>query len=124
MSGPSDEIPVYVADVRRRRTREEKLAILAEARSAPVSRVARKHGLSTGLLFRWRKQFADKSGLGDAEGCAGFVPIALPAPGAPEPQARTRSSGIEIVLACGVRLMVGEGTDLALVKRIVAALNG
>lgn len=47
------------APVRRFFSDEEKLAIAKETEqpSAKVSAVARKHGIVTGLLFRWRAQF-------------------------------------------------------------------
>jgi transposase-like protein len=47
------------APVRRFFSNEEKLAIAMETEqpSAKVSAVARKHGIVTGLLFRWRVQF-------------------------------------------------------------------
>ncbi|MGJ5079283.1 IS66-like element accessory protein TnpA [Bradyrhizobium sp. HKCCYLS3013] len=48
-----------LAPVRRFFSDEEKLAIAKEAElpGAKVSAVARKHGIVTGLLFRWRAQF-------------------------------------------------------------------
>ena len=47
------------APVRRFFSDEEKLAIAKETEQpgAKVSAVARKHGIVTGLLFRWRAQF-------------------------------------------------------------------
>ncbi|MGJ4949966.1 transposase [Bradyrhizobium sp. HKCCYLS20291] len=47
------------APVRRFFSDKEKLAITKETElpGAKVSAVARKHGIATGLLFRWRAQF-------------------------------------------------------------------
>jgi transposase len=117
MSG--DISKVFVADTRRRWSPEQKQAILEESKTNPVSRVARKHGLSTTLLFRWRK----------AEGLTGtgsrgaprrlpastFIPVAVAAPAG--------QRELEIALASGVRLIVNDRTDLALLKRVVAALG-
>lgn len=52
MSGP---------ERRRRWSDEERLAILSEAFSpgACVSRVAHRHGISTGLLYTWRRKLRD-----------------------------------------------------------------
>ena len=61
MSGPMDEKRIFVADTRRRWPLEEKLAMVAETRTKPVSRVARKHGVAPGLLFRWRKTLGDRA---------------------------------------------------------------
>lgn len=118
MSG--DMSKIFVADTRRRWSPEQKQAILEESKTTPVSRVARKHGLSTTLLFRWRK----------AEGLTGtgtrgaprrlpatsFVPVAVQAP------SRRREGRLEIALGSGARLIVSDDTDLALLKRVIAAL--
>lgn len=121
MSG--DMTKAYVADVRRRWSEEEKQAIIEESKTTPVARVAKRHGVATSLLFRWRKAegiVVRRRSLRSEEQ-AEFVRVGLPAPiEAP----RTRSEGvIEIVLSCGVKLMVEERTDLALVKRVIAALS-
>jgi Transposase and inactivated derivatives len=117
-----------VAETRRRWSKTEKLAIVAEA-SAPdvnVSAVARRHGIQPSLLFRWREQFADAlesnaqpprspNGPGPS-----FVPVALPAATAtPEQPACT----VEIVLRNGRRVRVRATIDTAALKRIVDVLE-
>ena len=118
MSG--DISKVFVADTRRRWSREQKQAILEESETSPVSRVAKKHGLSTTLLFRWRK----------AEGLTGtgtrgaprrlpanaFIPVAVAA------SPRRGEGELEIALTTGARVIVSETTSLALLRRVVAAL--
>lgn len=118
MSG--DISKVFVADTRRRWSPEQKQAILEESKTNPVSRVARKHGLSTTLLFRWRK----------AEGLTGtgtrgaprrlpanaFIPVAVSAPAG--------EGELKIELSSGARLVVTKTTDLALLKRVIATLCG
>ncbi len=118
MSGPVSSAFEVVADTRRRWSEEEKLALLAEAAegTVSVSAVARRHGISRDLLFRWRREERKKAERADAR--SGFVALSLPAPRA------KAGGGIEVALSCGVRLIVGEGTDLALLKRVVAALQG
>jgi transposase-like protein len=118
MSG--DITKVFVADTRRRWSPEQKQAIIDESKASPVSRVAKKHGVSTTLLFRWRK----------AEGLTGtgtrgaprrlpantFIPVAVSSP--------MRGEGeLEIALASGGRLIVSQKTDLALLRRVIAALS-
>ncbi|MBI3678277.1 MAG: transposase [Proteobacteria bacterium] len=112
-------------DTRRRRTREEKLAIVAETRSAPVSRVARKHGVASGLVFRWRKQFgAGPKRSSQARACeTGFIPVALPAPLALQTSSVPTHDAIEIVLASGHRVIVGRDVDGDALKRVVEALR-
>jgi transposase-like protein len=46
---------IFVADARRRWSEEEKQVIIEESKTNPVARVAKKHGVATSLLFRWRK---------------------------------------------------------------------
>lgn len=116
MSG--DIAKVFVADTRRRWSPEQKQAIIEESKTSPVSRVAKKHGLSTTLLFRWRK----------AEGITGtrgaprklpastFIPVAVSGP-------RRGEGELEVALVSGARLIVSERTDLALLKRVITALS-
>lgn len=123
MSGPMTR--TFVADARRRWPEEEKQAIIEESKTLPVSRVAKKHGVATSLLFRWRKQqgiVGSRAGQSSrAAREAGFVRVALPAPVGIVPG--LEQSGVEIVLANGTRLIAGERTDLALLKRVIAALS-
>ena len=128
MSGPMDEKRIFVADTRRRWPLEEKLAMVAETRTRPVSRVAHKHGVAPGLLFRWRKTLGDRAAASPPRAPeTGFVPIALPAllaAPAPAPDTgRSRDTMIEIVLACGQRLIVGKAVDAAALGRIVDVLE-
>lgn len=53
----SDEALTAPKRQRRIWTEQDKLQILEEAASAPVSEVARKHGLAPSQLFQWRKQY-------------------------------------------------------------------
>jgi transposase len=112
---------VFVADTRRRWSLEEKLSIVAETRGSPVTRVARKHGIASGLIFRWRKQFAARPATSSSERACetSFIPVALPAP-LPLPPAH---DGIEILLASGRRVIVGSHVDVDALKRIIEALD-
>ena len=127
MSGPSDERRVFVADTRRRFSLEEKLAIVAETATNPVTRVARKHGVSSGLVFRWRKTLGHQGTAPQPIRTTekSFVPIALPAPVAQREvvDACTRDGVIEIVLSCGRRVIVGKDVDVTALKRVIEALE-
>jgi len=46
--------------MKRRWTLEEKLAILKEAESGNVVEVCRKHNVSTGSFYNWKKKFETK----------------------------------------------------------------
>ena len=101
---------------RRRWSDDEKRSLLSDlsASGLSVSEFARLRGLSRDLLFRWRRGERDR--ITSTNVATGFVPLALPAPGGGVDR------GIEIVLASGVRLVVGERSNLALLKRVIAVL--
>lgn len=117
-----------VAETRRRWSKAEKLAIVAEA-SVPdvnVSAIARRHGLQPSLLFRWREQFADVLGANteppnsSSDPGPSFVPVALPGPTAVSQQ---QACTVEIVLRNGRRVRARATIDTAALKRIVDALE-
>lgn len=123
MSG--DMTRVFVADARRRWSEEEKQAIIEESKRSPVARVAKKHGVATSLLFRWRKQ----QGIAGVPGRrplqmmeqSSFVRVALPV--SAMPAADGSGGSIEVMLASGAKLVVNERSDLALLKRVIAVLS-
>lgn len=112
---------VYEMDARRRWSDAEKAAIIEESKSAPVARVAKKHGVAVSLLFRWRKQEGIRARRPVAAPAAGFVQLALPAPFRTDDGVRDHT--IEIVLGCGRRVIVGQDVDGAALKRVIAALE-
>ena len=121
-----------VAETRRRWSSAEKQAILVEA-SGPctnVSAVARRHGISPSLLFRWIKDLKPATPVPTTT----FLPVALPAPaeteavtGAEPAQQRkapsTGASTIEIELANGRRVRGGSSVESAALKRVIALVE-
>jgi transposase len=122
---------------RRRHWRpEDKLRILAEL-SEPGAKfvdVARRNEVSRGLLWQWRDAW--RRGTLVAEE-ATFMPVRvvpeLPAPASPaEPVAASRSADgdaarddrIEIALADGTVIRVGESIGTTALRRVLAALRG
>jgi transposase len=118
MTYPLHEV---VASTRRSWSREEKLAILAEADSTPtsVSAVARRHGLHPSLLFRWRRDACEAAVI---EKGPAFTPLALPGPACPPAQERAAAGLIEIELAGGHRVRAGAGVDGAVLRGVIEAL--
>jgi transposase len=114
-----------IASTRRRWRREQKLAILAEidAPGGSVSEVARRHALHTSLLFRWRRELSRRKPSAPASPVQGFVPVRLPPPSVPAPQAPARSGSIEVVLVGGRTIRVGADVDTGALLRIVEALE-
>ena len=124
---------VTVRSERRRRwSVEDKLAIVREtlAPEAVIKVVAERHGISTGLLFTWRKQMLRTA-------MTGFVPVQvaadeptmLPGPAvATEPAENSRvveAPGvmIDLELPGGARVRIGNGADPALLQCVLAALE-
>jgi len=128
MSGHSSVAEVdVIATTRRRWSAAERRTILAEADAdgAVVSEVARRHGVSASLLFRWRRLRKEAKPAKRSE--PAFVPLALPAPAM---AANAAASGpicndgrIEIVLDGGRRIIVGKDVDTAALRRLVDVLE-
>ena len=120
MSGPMTK--VFVADTRRRWSEEEKLAIVEESKTAPVARVAKKHGVAASLLFRWRKALGIRVRGLASRPANGFVRVALPSP-TDAADGRCGQGAIEIVLFGGRRIIVGKDVDAASLGRILDVLE-
>ncbi len=121
-----------VATTRRSWSAEQKKAIIAEIDSggATLSEVARRHGMHSSLLFRWRKTLGSVMGVSPldvgatprAQSPPTFMPVLLPPP--PPAQIATKAAGaIEVVLDGGRRVRVGADVDTAALLRIVEALE-
>jgi transposase len=112
---------------RRRWSNEEKLRVLAQsiAPGSSVSLVCRMHGISTGQLYTWRKQFR----LGEL---TGFVPVSVTADAAPPSPAAepdvpddvpTAVGVIEIELPSGVKLRLTGDIGEVILRRVLSALS-
>lgn len=114
---------------------EEKIRLVGEAHGGrgAVAAVARRHGVCTSLIYRWRRQL--KSGELSAEAPA-FVPLhvlepasaGLPSsamtPSVPEmPPVERRAALVEVVLSNGRVLRVAEDIAPATLRRLVGALD-
>lgn len=112
---------------RRRRWRDEdKLRILAEIEQpgANVSEVARRHDVSRGLVWQWRRQLRQgRLVLRDAAEPR-FIPLRVNGPRPEELAAAAASdSRIEITLPDGTCLRVGHDVDAAALRRVLSALR-
>lgn len=115
---------VVVAGTRRFWSAEEKRAILAEARESAttISAVARRHGLHTSLLFRWRRDARNEEHAPPPTPRPAFIPLALPTP--PSPPAGAVSGTIEIEVAGGHRVRIEPGADPVMLRSVITALVG
>ena len=117
---------------RRRWSVEEKLRILAQsvAPGSSASLACRLHGISSGQLYTWRRQFRTGE-------LTGFAPVlvappadALPAAAVPIDPVRPggeadRLAGgvIEVELPSGVKLRITGAVDATLLRQVLSALS-
>ena len=105
--------------------------VVAEAQAAGtrVQDVARRHGICSSLVYRWRRAASPQAGAGSA---VQLVPVRITQPSAPEPRAPDpglsrpglpRSGLIEIEFEGGTRVRVDADVSLAALRRVVAALR-
>ena len=134
-----------IASTRRSWSVTQKRAIIGEIGigGATLSDVARRHGIHTSLLFRWRRDLGVEVPATASEPQRGrtqsaprpalsFVPVMLapPAQSAPAAAPCSMKSGamepglIEIVVAGGRTVRVGSDVDASALVRIIAALEG
>ena len=113
------------AERRRSWAPEDKLRIVRETLEpgAAAKAVADRHGISTGLLFTWRKQML-------ATAMSGFVPVEVvpepprlepppPAPAAPE-----APGTIEVGFPSGATVRVSGRVDPGMLRAVLAELGG
>ena len=122
-----------VATTRRSWSTEQKKAIIGEvdAGGSTLSEVARRHGVHSSLLFRWRKTLGSVMGAPPIDVGAtprthtppSFVPVLPPPPMLPVLTTPKAAGAIEIVLDGGRRVRVGADVDTAALLRIVEALE-
>ena len=145
MTGSGPRAEVLTGPERRRRwSVDQKLAIVAELEHSGSSGavVARRYGISTGLLYTWRRQAhglrarsrslvpgfmpvvvapeVDAIAAPDA-GSEGFAPIVVPA----RSEGADVSAGgvMEIELSGGQRLRVDRHVDAEALRRVLAVLG-
>ena len=111
-----------VASTRRQWGAEQKRAMVNEiAAGSSVSEVARRHGVHTSQLFRWRRELRAELSNGAPAATPEFVPIRLPAPAATSTAGKVGS--IEITIAGGRRVRVDLDVDTAALVRVITALE-
>jgi transposase len=124
MSARTQRIEVITRGERRRRwSPEQKQAIVSESVSSdvPLTAIARKYGIGTGLLYSWRHQLLTR--LPGTATCFARVELAGEQPrltgSIAEPPGR-----IEIVLPGGTSVRVDGQVDEPALRRVLAALRG
>ncbi len=102
----------------------------AMAAGAQMKQVARRHGICTSLIYRWRRE---ASSLVKAGPALQLLPVKVtepraaekrPLPAATASSPQSRRGVIEIELDGGVRIRVDGDVSLAALRRVVTALRG
>lgn len=132
--GTSEDVPLQQFEVftgtgrRRDWSDEEKDRIVAESYSGEmsVSAVARRHRLSPGQLFTWRRQVRSQA---KQDSPSMFAPAVIDRPAEPPPTRRktiTRSAlpiaAIELEVGAGI-VRIASGTDSATIAAVIQALK-
>jgi transposase len=139
-SARSRQVEIITRGERRRSwTLEQKREIVAESLGPELSptEVARKHAISTGQLYTWRRELLNMPRAVTERAMPRFAEVELapasPGPSAPTPAdehappgcpAPVRSGGtIEIMLPGGVSLRVDARVDGPALRRVLDALD-
>ena len=124
----SDRIEI-VGERRRAYAPEFRARLVAESLvpGARVGEVARRYGLSVSLIYRWRRLAREAGGSGARLLAVRVTPAAASGSAAPVRQhAGDMASGaerIEIELAGGIRVRVGNEVSLPALRRVLAVLR-
>ena len=128
VAAPMPRIEI-VSDRRRAHSAEFRAAMVARS-LAPGIRIqdlARRNGICASLIYRWRREqpaSAPPAQLLPVRIASENPPCIAPAPPRVGPQVAGGGGSIEIELAGGVRVRVGENVSLPALRRVIAALRG
>ena len=103
---------------RRRWSEAQTRRIVAESHCTgdSVSVVARRHGVHSSVLLRWRRRFGTPADTG-----AGFVPVVVETP---EEASAGATGRIEIVLGGELRVVVDATVHAPALARVLAVVTG
>ena len=127
MSGYDEEKRyAVVAETRRKWTVAERKQIVAETETSSVSSVARKHGVATSLVFRWRREAGVAGKKLVRKPASAFVPVVLPvlSPAALPPATGADRGVTEIELSGGRLVRVDGSVEVNALRRVIAVLDG
>ena len=116
--GDEAEVGACSAESRRRRWSEaRRRCIVAESYRGgeSASAVARRHGVHTSVLFRWRRRYRPTTDTG-----GGFVPVVVEVP---EPSSEAAPGRKEVVPGEEVRVIVDATAHAPALARVVAVVT-
>ncbi len=112
--------------IRRRWTIEQKRQLVWEGLNSgqPLSRFARQRGIAPSAAYRWLQEFARPVLTAPPPAAEpAFAEVQVAAPASPVPTATSAPQLIEIELAGGRRIRVGDTVDVDALRRIIAVLE-
>lgn len=133
-SGQVSRLEVVETGRRRRWSPAAKVRIVEESFSGPrrASATARRHGIATSLLFKWRKAY--REGHLGGEETPTFMPAVITPEApvfassgpSPRPDRAPDAAGgrMEVVAASGRRVIVGADVDPVALARVLDVLEG
>jgi transposase len=123
-SGQVERLEVVETGRRRRWSEAEKLRIVTESLSGRrlVSSTARRYGISTSLLYTWRRALGSGQ-LVNGKAASAFVPALIVPDIRPEIGSVGSSGRMEIVATNGRRVIVDAGVDVAALARVLDLLE-
>jgi transposase len=126
MSGPKASSHTVVVSTRRCWAAWEKRAIVDEARrtTSSISAVARRHGITPSLLFRWRRERLQQEQSAERPPDPAFVPLVLPSPVEPPRPPEEGVGGVVEVEWAGGRVRIAGSVDLATIVAVLGILAG
>lgn len=117
---------VILGKARRRWDPEEKRALVAETflPGNSVNGVARRHQISSGMLFNWRKRFRDDPRWSAEPSDARLIPVVVaPERTAVAARSGTASEKIEIDVAGRYRIRVSGSFEEQVLRRVLDVLE-
>jgi transposase len=110
---------------RRRWTSEQKLALVAEMLrpGASPTQIARRYGISTGLLYTWRRLARDGALALVPAVAAEFMPVEIVVPAPAEREAAAGVGEMVIELPGDRRVRVDRHVDAEALRRVLTVLG-
>lgn len=110
---------------RRRWTSEQKLALVAEMLrpGASPTQIARRYGISTGLLYTWRRLARDGALAWVPAVAAEFMPVEIVVPAPAEREAAAGVGEMVIELPGERRVRVDRHVDAEALRRVLTVLG-
>jgi transposase len=109
---------------RRQFSDDDKARIVSEAMAPGVTAidVARRHGICSSLLYRWRRKLVAGQAALLPQPAATFVPVEIAAPATASCGASMPEGAVEMITAAGMRVRLAPPVDPRVLKALLDRL--